>query len=85
MSIQDRSDLSESTSYGRSVLLGTLDAIERAIDPRPGIGRKQALLLLGVRDRVIDAQKRYEDDISSPMDHKELARQIHKLSKRLVA
>ncbi|MGV4878452.1 TraM recognition domain-containing protein [Acetobacter indonesiensis] len=67
------------------VLLGTLDAIERAVDPRPGIGRKQALLLLGVRDRVIDAQKRYEDDISSQMDHKELARQIHKLSKRLVA
>lgn len=67
------------------VLLGTLDAIERAIDPRPGIGRKQALLLLGVRDRVIDAQKRYEEDIPSSMDHKELARQIHKLSKRLVA
>ncbi|MBO1360154.1 TraM recognition domain-containing protein [Acetobacter sacchari] len=67
------------------VLLGTLDAIERTIDPRPGVARKQALLLLGVRARVIGDARRYEAELPEPSEPRVLARRIHELSRRLVA
>ncbi|AOX18406.1 type IV secretory system conjugative DNA transfer family protein [Kozakia baliensis] len=66
-------------------LLSALDMIERLIDPRPGVARRKALLLMGVRDelnrRIVASEKAFV----SPLSDDELIERLEALQEALAA
>ncbi|ARW18386.1 type IV secretory system conjugative DNA transfer family protein [Komagataeibacter europaeus] len=65
-------------------LLGRLEAIERRVDRQPGVARRQALLLLGVRDAMTKGAPK-EGAASTGMTEKEILAQIRILREKTSA
>ncbi|MDT8873246.1 hypothetical protein RAA17_24450 [Komagataeibacter rhaeticus] len=62
-------------------LLGRLEAIERRVDRQPGVARRQALLILGVRDAMTKGAPK-EGATSTGMTEKEILTQIRILREK---
>ncbi|CAM2926651.1 conjugal transfer protein TraG [Komagataeibacter xylinus] len=55
-------------------LLGRLESIERRLDHQPGVARRQALLILGVRDALIKGERKEEAGVPGLTEKEILAR-----------
>ncbi|MBV1835488.1 conjugal transfer protein TraG, partial [Komagataeibacter pomaceti] len=65
-------------------LLGRLEAIERRVDRQPGVARRQALLMLGVRDAMTKGAPK-EGAAGTGMTEKEILAQIRILREKTSA
>lgn len=65
-------------------LLGRLESVERRLDRQPGVARRQALLILGVRDALVKGERKEEAGVPY-LAEKEILARIKTLRETTVA